>query len=344
MNVGTTYYTGKRILVTGGASFIGSHLTEALVAAGAVVRVADDLSSGKLENLSAVADKIEFLRGDLRGEDVARRAINDMDIVFHLAAAHGGRGYVDTHQAVCATNFLLDSQVFNQALVNSRSLIQKVVFASSACIYPTARLDNPDETLYLTEDMAGPPYEPDNVYGLAKLSAEIQLRAYARDFGLKSAVCRFFHVYGPRMVENHALAAFMARAYTKQDPFVVWGDGRQVRDWIHVSDIVSGLLLAGERIDDGTPVNLGTGERRDVLDAVSLILYLADHTPDIRHELDKPTGPQNRVADTMWARDLLEWHSRIIFPMGIAQTWDWYVASHDERAAVTALETKLMER
>lgn len=336
-----TYYTGKRVLVTGGASFIGSHLTEALVAAGADVRVVDDLSSGKLENLSAVADKIEFIQHDLRYESVACNAVEDMAIVFHLAAAHGGRGYVDSHQAECANNILLDAQVINAAQDQG---VDKLVYASSACIYPTARLDNPDETLYLTEDMAGPPFEPDGAYGWAKLSAEMTLRAYARAGWLKSAVCRFFHTYGPRMVENHALAAFMARAYTRQDPFVVWGDGRQVRDWIHVSDIVSGLLLAGEKVDDGTPVNLGTGLGWYVSYATKRLCELAGYDPTFKYELDKPIGPMNRVANNTRAQYLLGWSPEIGFPAGLADTYAWYVASHDERAAATALETKLMSR
>lgn len=336
------FYRGKRVLVTGGASFIGSHLVEALVKAGAEVWVADDLSSGKRENLAAVKDAIRITVVDLRDPFAAHEAIEDMEVVFHLAAAHGGRGYVDTHQAECADNMLLDATVIYEA---RKWAVDKFVYASSACIYPTARLQNPDETLYLTEDMAGPPYEPDGAYGWAKLSAEMTLRAYARAGWLKSAVCRFFHTYGPRMVENHALAAFMARAYTKQDPFVVWGDGRQVRDWIHVSDIVSGLLLAGEKIDDGTPVNLGTGVRTSVINAAEIICEAAGYKPEFKLELDKPTGPQNRVADTSRAHELLGWAAQVNPHFsGIVDTYRWYVATHDADAAATALETKLMSR
>jgi UDP-glucose 4-epimerase len=335
----TSYYEGKAVLVTGGASFIGSHLVEALVAAGAIVTVVDDLSSGKRENLDGI--DCEFRRADLRRQKEAEIACAGTDIVFHLAAAHGGRGYVDSHPAECANNLLLDATVINAAKDYN---VDKFVFASSACIYPTSRLDNPDETLRITEDMAGPPFEPDGAYGWAKLSAEITLRAYAQAGWLKSAVCRFFHTYGPRMVENHALAAFMARAYTKQDPFVVRGDGMQVRDWIHVSDIVSGLLLAGEKIDDGTPVNLGTGQGFTVNEAASVICWEAQHFPQMQYELDKPTGPLNRVADISRASKLLGWEPKVDLDKGLRDTYAWYVATHDADAATTALAEKLMSR
>jgi nucleoside-diphosphate-sugar epimerase len=341
------FYAGKRVLVCGGASFIGSHLTEALVVAGAVVRVADDLSSGKLANLAAVGGRIDFQQRDLRDQQECIVTCNDTDIVFHLAAAHGGRGYVDTHPAACAQNILLDSQVFDAAI---KMGVKKIVYASSACVYPVSRLDNPDEALYLTEDMAGPPFAPDGVYGWAKMTGEVALRAYAEAGRIQAAVCRFFHVYGPRMLENHALAAFMARAYIKADPFVVWGDGRQVRDWIHVSDIVSGLLLAGERISDGTPVNLGTGLGYSVIGAAR---WLCTYTPstgesgkatNFKFELDKPTGPQNRVADITRARNLLGWEPQVKLHDGLRDTYRWYVATHDAAETARTLDGKLMER
>ena len=108
------------------------------------------------------------------------------------------------------------------------------------------------------EEQVGPPYDADNMYGWAKLMGELSLRAYHRDYGLKSVSCRYFTVYGPRGHENHAVMAMIARAFIRQDPFEVWGSGRQVRNWTYVSDIVAGTLLAAARIDDARAVNLGT--------------------------------------------------------------------------------------
>src|SRR4030095_13556696 len=120
------------------------------------------------------------------------------------------------------------------------------------------------------------------MYGWAKLMTEMTLRAYARDLGLKSASCRFFTVYGERGHENHAVIAMIARAFIKQNPFEVWGNGNQVRNWTYIDDIVRGTMLAAERIDDGTAINLGTMERVRVIDAVHMVMDYTGHKADIK--------------------------------------------------------------
>src|SRR5260221_6663665 len=130
-----TFWTGKRVLVTGGASFIGSTLTDQLLARGAKVRIVDDLTSGHLDNLRQPLAKgeVDFMQADLREPGVTRAAMSGVDTVFHLAADHGGRGYVDLHQAGPASNFFLDGIVFWEA---ARAKATKIVFASSGCAYP----------------------------------------------------------------------------------------------------------------------------------------------------------------------------------------------------------------
>jgi nucleoside-diphosphate-sugar epimerase len=316
------------VLVTGGASFIGSHLVDALVARGARVRVVDDLSSGDLENLGERlrAGEIEFVEADLTEPGAARRAAEGMALVFHLAADHGGRGYVDTHQAGPASNLLLDGLVFREAW---RAGVRKVVYASSGCVYPNHLQGDPDQALYLREEQVGPPFDPDNMYGAAKLMGELALRAHVRERGLRGAACRYFTVYGPRAKENHAVLAMIARAHVRQRPFEVWGDGTQVRNWTYVSDIVEGTLLAAERIDDGTAVNLGTTERVRVLDAVRMVAELFGFEPELAFRADMPTGPRNRVASNQLARDRLGWTPRVSFRDGLRRTVEWYVASKD---------------
>lgn len=321
-------WQGRHVLVTGGASFIGSHLVDALIARGARVRVVEDLSSGRRDNLQAHLDarRIEFLEGDLRDPVLARQAVDGQQVVFHLAAAHGGRGYVDLHQAACAGNFLLDGVVFEQA---RQAKVEKIVYASSGCVYPNFKQTDPAELLYLTEEMAGPPYDADNMYGWVKLMSELTLKAFAKEYGLKAASCRYFTVYGPRGHENHAIIAMIARAFLKQDPYDVWGTGEQIRNWTFVSDIVEGTILAAEKIDDGTAVNLGTMERIRVLDAVHLVLDYAKHHPRIVLKPEMPTGPLNRVADNALAKRLLGWEPKVLFRDGLRRTADWYFASKD---------------
>jgi nucleoside-diphosphate-sugar epimerase len=336
-------WVGRRVLVTGGASFIGSALVDALVERGARVRVADNLSSGKLENIRPHLDTgiVEFLEGDLLEVGFAHAAVEGMEIVFHLGADHGGRGYVDLHQAACATNLALDGIVFQACL---KAKVGKVVYASSGCVYPNYLQTDPDEILYLTEDKAGPPYDADNMYGWAKLMGEMTLRAYSRDWGMKSASCRYFTVYGNRGHENHAVIAMLARAFVRQNPFVVWGDGKQVRNWTHVSDIVEGTLLAAEKIEDGTAVNLGTRERIRVIDAAKEVLRYTGHDAEIELHPEMPTGPLNRVADNTLARQLLGWVPRVNFVEGLHRTIDWYFSTKKQQTVGESLEQLLTER
>jgi nucleoside-diphosphate-sugar epimerase len=230
-------FQDKFVLVTGGASFIGSHLVDALICMGAKVRIVDNLSSGILENIweHLTAGRVEFVHADLREPGIARKAMEGIQIVFHLAADHGGRGYIDWHQAGPASNLFLDGLVFWEAY---RAGVEKVVFASSGCVYPNYLQSDPNKELYLSEELIKPPYDADNMYGWAKLMGELTLKSYCREFGMKAASCRYFTVYGPRGVENQAVIAMIARAFIKQNPFQVWGNGIQVRGWTYIDDVV----------------------------------------------------------------------------------------------------------
>jgi nucleoside-diphosphate-sugar epimerase len=336
-------WNSRRVLVTGGASFIGSAIVDALVQRDARVRVVDNLSSGKRENLAQHlrSGTIELIQADLFEDGVASRVVQGTEVVFHLAADHGGRGYVDLHQGACASNLLLDGLVFRTCL---QAGVEKVVYASSGCVYPNHLQRNPNEVLYLTEDKVGPPCDADNMYGWAKLMGEMTLRAYYTDHGLKSASCRYFTVYGERGHENHAVIAMIARAFVKQNPFVVWGNGEQIRNWTYVGDIVEGTLRAAEVIDEGTAINLGTMERIQVIDAVHEVLRYTGHKAEIEFHPQMPTGPMNRVADNSLARRLLDWEPRVNFVDGLHKTIDWYFRSKNRAEVAAILDQMLTER
>ena len=334
---------GKRILVTGGASFIGSHLTDALVDKGAKVRVVDNLSSGRLANIQSHIEsgQVDFVEADLTEPGIAQKVVDGTQIVFHLAADHGGRGYVDLHQAACTTNLALDGMLFRAC---HELGVEKVVYASSGCVYPNHLQTDPGEMLYLQEDMVGPPFDADNMYGWAKLMGEMTLQSFHQDWGLKSASCRYFTVYGERGHENHAVIAMVARAFIAQDPYVVWGNGEQIRNWTHVDDIVSGTILAAEKIDDGTAINLGTMERTRVIDAVQEVLSYTGHDAQIELHPEMPTGPMNRVADNALASRLLEWSPQVNFVDGLHRTIEWYFSTKNRDKVRDVLEERLTER
>ena len=180
----------RTVLFTGGASFIGSHLCERLIELGSKVIVADDFSSGKWENLSSIVDQIEIFEGDLKDKNFARKVIKGSDTIFHLAASHGGRGYIESHPADCATNLALDSIVFEEA---TKLGVERICFSSSACVYPT---DIQNEKVLLNEDMVslktkGGAYS-DAEYGWAKLMGEMSLKAFCRQYGIKASSVRYF--------------------------------------------------------------------------------------------------------------------------------------------------------
>jgi nucleoside-diphosphate-sugar epimerase len=331
-------------LVTGGASCIGSKLVEKLIERGARVRVVDDLSNGKLENIQSEIDagQVDFVKGSLLEQEVARKAVTGIGTVFQLAADHGGRGYVDTFQAGPATNMALDGITFTAA---KDAGVERIVYASSACVYPNFLQTQPEEVLYLTEDKVGPPFDADNMYGWAKLMAEKTLQAYATEYGMKTASCRYFTVFGPGATESHAVIAMIARAFVKQDPYVVWGNGEQIRNWTYVDDIVEGTILAAENIEDGSAVNIGTMERTRVLDAVKLIMDFTGHSAEVELHPEMPTGPMNRVADNSRAKELFGgWQPQTSFADGVQQTIDWYFSTHERDEVAARLEQALTGR
>lgn len=343
MTSSEAFWRGKLVLVTGGASFIGSTLTDHLFARGARVRIVDDLTSGHLDNIRehTASGRVDFIHADLREPGVTRSAMQGVDTVFHLAADHGGRGYVDLHQAGPASNFFLDGLVFAEAL---RAKVKKVVFASSGCVYPNFLQSDVKKELYLTEDLTNGPNDADNTYGWAKLMGEFTLRAYAKEHGMGAASCRYFTVYGPRGVENHAVIAMIARAFLKQNPFEVWGDGTQIRNWTYIEDIVEGTILAGEKINDGTAINLGTMERIKVIDAANMVCEFTGHKAEIKLRPDMPTGPLNRVADNSLAKRLLGWEPKVPFRKGLKRTIDWYYATRKREEVERTFGRMLTER
>lgn len=335
----------KPVLVTGGASFIGSHLVDELCSLGARVTVIDDLSSGTLENLSN-SPKVNFVNIDLeysRLEDLVK-VFRGNEVLFHLAATHGGRGYIDTHPADVCSNFSIDHHAFEASYLAG---VEKVVMASSACVYPPSLQEKYDDDCLLRENDSNAfelekPLSADLEYGWAKLMAEAQLNAFIKQYGLKGCSTRFVTAYGERENETHAIIALIHKANEKMNPYVIWGTGEQSRDFTYVSDIVSGTILAGEKISDGTPINLGTGKRFKLKDVASEIFDLMKFHPKLAFDTSKPTGVVNRALDISRAKELLGWEPKVALREGLERTVNWYTRTHAPSGRVN--ETLLMER
>ena len=321
------------VLVTGGASFISSHLIDKLVEFGASVTVVDDLSNGKKENLVNSWDKIKFIHQDL--EYISKKEITDIftgnEIVFHFAADHGGRGYIDTHPADVCSNFAIDHHVFEAC---SNTNVEKVIFSSSACVYPTELQNKIGSDYKLKEDDSDPEnldgfLSADVEYGWAKLMSEVQMKSFYKQYGLKGCPVRFVTAYGPREDETHAIIALIYKAIEKMDPYEIWGDGNQERDFTYVEDIVSGSILAAEKISDMTPVNLGTGQRYKIIDVVKMICKILNWMPSsFNFDTSKPSGALSRSLDNTRAKELLGWEPKFSLKEGLEKTVKWYIEQH----------------
>lgn len=327
---------GKHVLITG-AAFIGVHLVDKLIREGvASISVVNKTSHHKA-NIRTIRD-VQFQAADLRDVRNAKKAIQGKDVVIHLAADHGGRGYVDLKQGNTASNLLLDGSVFKASLDAG---VEKVFFASSGCVYPNFKQTDTGKRIYLKESDVTPPYDADNMYGWAKLMGELTLKHYYKDFGLRSAVGRFFTVYGPYASESHAVMGTIAKAYTKQDPFNVWGNGKQIRNWTYVDDIARGIISLIKNIDDASAMNLGTEERITVDTMVKMVLSHFNFHPKLRY-VALPTGPKNRVASGKLAYQRLGWKPRFSFKEGLKETIKWYVENKDEKYIRTHLDSLLI--
>jgi UDP-glucose 4-epimerase len=337
-------YARRKCLVTGGASFIGSHLVEMLVDLGARVRVADDLSSGKRSHLAKVDADIEFIEGDLRDLAFARKAVEGCEHVFHLAADHGGRGYIQMHPADCAVNMALDNIVFHAAV---RSGVERITFASSACVYPTALQQEPQ---LLKENMVSFDRPggacADETYGWAKLMGELSLQAHHQQFGIDAASVRISTAYGPRENESHAVIALIAKAFIKQSPFEIWGDGEQTRGFTYVDDVVQGLLLAGERITDGSAVNIGSPDFTSLNRIADLIFREMEWEPagGIQYLPAEAVGVRHRALDGSLAAARLGWKPAVTLEEGLQRTIRWYCGARDRPQVARDLTRSLNMR
>jgi len=349
-------WKNKKVLVTGGASFIGSHLVDSLLEKGAIVRVADDLSSGRLSNLeykfkeessgAMTGDNISVFIGDLKERPFTQSMMKGMEVVFHLAALHGGRGYIETHPAQCCTNMILDQLVFEEA---HKANVERVCFASSACVYPSYLQDSEGSSYLLKESDADQftrdKAQADLEYGWAKFMGEMALKAYHRQYGMKTSAARIFTAYGPRENETHAIIALIAKAFIKMDPYVIWGKGEQDRNFTYVQDIVDALMLAAEKIENGSAINAGRDDRITINKAAELVFDIVGWRPKrIEHDLKKPEGVKSRAADLTEARKKLNFQPRYSYEEGFKKTIAWYFANKNINSVKKDFDRILMER
>ena len=305
-----------RCLVTGGAGFIGSHIASALVARGDEVRVLDNLSAGKRENLAHLGNKVQFIEADLIDAGAVAQAVAGVDLVFHQAALasvpRSVEAPLETHAAcVTGTVTLLDAA--------RKAKVRRVVYAASSSAYG----DQPGSAKRETDLPA--PLSP---YAAAKLAAEQYCQAFYHTYGLETAAVRYFNVFGPRQDPNSLYSAviplFSVRMLSGKSPGI-YGVGEQWRDVTYVDNVVEGNLLASEAPGAvGRTINIANGRSTDLLTLVRLINELLGLKLAPLHEPARVGDVRDSLADITVARAALGFEPKIDFEEGLRRSVDYY--------------------
>jgi UDP-glucose 4-epimerase len=303
-----------RALVTGGAGFIGSHIVEELLQGGASVRVLDNFSSGKHENLGSFRGDLEILEGDLRDPDVLKAATQDMELVFHLAAFISVPQSMAEPEECFAVNVAGTVTLLEAA---RRAGVRKVVLSSSTAVY-----GDPDK--FPTDEET--PLQPLSPYALSKQVNELYARLYTRTFNLPVTALRYFNVYGPRQRPDSAYAAaisIFSRRLVNREPITIYGDGKQSRDFIFVKDVVRANLRAAESTASGEVFNICTGRETTLLDLLEELSELLPHQPEVRFEAPRQGDIYRSIGNPEKAATILGFRAQTSLADGLAQTLEW---------------------
>jgi UDP-glucose 4-epimerase len=303
-------------LITGGAGFIGSNLVSALVHQDQRVRVIDDLSSGKLENLAPIVDQIEFVQGDIRDTALIGRLLADCDYVLHLAAVPSVARSVAEPELTHDVNVNGTLNVFREA---KKAGVKRVLFAGSSAVYGNS------EVLPKVEAMRPLPLTP---YAVHKICGEYYAQLFSNLYGLEVVTLRFFNVFGPRQDPNGDYAAvipkFITRMLAGLAP-VIFGDGNQSRDFCYIENVVAASLLAltAQRAVGGV-YNIGCGARISLLDLVATINDILGTQLAPKFEDVRPGDVAHSVAGIELARHDLGFEPKVAFADGLRPTLAWY--------------------
>lgn len=306
----------KLYLVTGGAGFIGSHIAAALVERGDRVRVLDNLITGRRENLSQIADKIEFIEGDIRDYATTLRAAEGARVIFHQAAVPS----VPRSVAEPALNHDINANgTFNVLMAAREAGARRVVYAASSSAYGDT------ETLPKHEEMPPNPLSP---YAAAKLFGEYYCQVFTQVYNLETVSLRYFNVFGPRQDPSSPYSGVISKFITtllEGEAPVIYGDGEQSRDFTYIDNVVDANLRAAESGEAiGQVINLGVGESVTINQLLAELQKIIGSNLSARYEETRAGDIRHSLAAISRAKDLIGYHPLIGLAEGLKRTVTWY--------------------
>jgi GDP-D-mannose 3',5'-epimerase len=317
-----------KILVAGGAGFIGSHLARRLKNEGHFVRVADwnENHYFKVEEYCS-----EYLKLDLRSLDNCLTASKDIEWVFDLAADMGGMGFIQSNHSLILYNNTMIS--FNLVEAARKCGVKRFFYSSSACIYPEYK--QMETQIAALKESDAWPAQPQDAYGLEKLVTEELCKHYGKDFGIEFRIARFHNIYGPQGTwkggREKAPAAFCRKVAASQSEFEMWGDGKQTRSFCFVDDCVEGVLRL-MRSDFREPLNIGSEEMVSMNDMAELVMQIANKKLTIKH-IPGPEGVRGRNSDNTLIRQVLGWAPGISLKEGLTRLYPWITSQMEQEKA-----------
>jgi UDP-glucose 4-epimerase len=302
-------------LVTGGAGFIGSHLVEELLRRGQKVRVLDNFSTGKRENLHGLMDQIELIEGDIRSYHIVREAVQGIDFVLHQGALPSVPRSINDP---ITTNEVNVGGTLNVLDASKDAGVKRVVYASSSSVY------GPDPELPVREDMTPQPVSP---YAVAKLTGEKYCHVFSRVYGLETVALRYFNIFGPRQDPNTQYSAFIPKfvvGLKGGQSLTIDGDGEQAKDFTYVSNVVEANLLALEAEGvSGEVFNVGCGQSTSVNEVVRHIRQIANAQGEISYGPSRTGDVPRSLADISRAREKLGYSPQVLLREGLERVALW---------------------
>ncbi|MBI5180537.1 MAG: NAD-dependent epimerase/dehydratase family protein [Nitrospirae bacterium] len=307
------FYKDKVVLVTGGTGFVGTHIVQELLREGAKVRVSVRNRPMVIED-----ERIETVYADLTKQEDCLSVSKGVDFIFHAAGAVSGAG---GSMSGITTNLILTSQMLQAAIT---AKVERFLLFSSSTGYP--EMDHPVKE---DEMWSAPPHPSVLGYGWMRRYFERLGEFVSTTFGMKVSIVRPTAVYGRYdnfdSATSHVIPALIRRAVAKENPYIVWGSGREVRDFLHITDLARGCLLLLEKRACCDPVNIGYGKTISIKEIVYMILAAAEHNDaDVVFDSSKPTTIPCRMVDTSKAKEVLGFEPMMTLEEGIADTVEWY--------------------